>query len=58
MTDQDQFVLFEDDDRRQRMKEIYEAAERWDRRVAHLAVCTVTPWWDSPPDCKCQERTP
>lgn len=51
--DDDQFTLF-DDEPRERMKAIYEACERWERRIEHLRVCTVKPWWDSPPDCKCQ----
>lgn len=53
---EDQFALF-GDERRDRLREIYEAGDRWTRRIEHLRVCTVKPWWDSPHDCKCQEKS-
>ena len=36
--------------------ELDDAHAAWDARVAHLAVCTVKPWWDSPPGCQCTTK--
>lgn len=54
---EDQSALFGDEGRREHLRAAAEAGERWDRRIAHISVCTVTPWWDSPPDCNCQENS-